>query len=91
MNLREVLEHKRSLELCMNVYGFSEDVKKHYQVFISTLSQRYASVLAEGSTLPDCVLDAPVSETVRESFRPLYDIFRTYSKEYLSKELPELK
>lgn len=89
MNLKTLLETKKTLELCIQVYGATEDVLHQYNHFTAVLSASYAPLLGD-QRIPQSVLNAEISPAVTVAFRPVYDVFKTYAKEFIGTELPPL-
>jgi hypothetical protein len=89
MNLETLLGIKKDLELCMQIYGATPEVGRDYRKFIDVLQARYAP-LAQDRKVPQSVLRAEISPEVLQSFKPLYDVFAPYLRDFIGKELPPL-
>lgn len=90
MNLRTLLSIKKDLEFCVNIYGATPEVGRDYRHFIRVLNARYAP-LAQDKKIPASVLNADVKPEVMQSFKPLYDVFKPYMRDFIGGgELPPL-
>jgi hypothetical protein len=82
MNFQELLERKKTLDMLLDVCGYSADIGRNLSRFHQLMQERYTVEEVRNPSFGD----REVPPDVIDAFRPLYEVLRQNSHE----ELPPL-